>query len=1364
MSGVRRTAVWLLCWTLVLPPHSVALVAAPLGPSDAAASAAGAQAQTAPVRWLQSVLERAAAYGAPGGFAAAPLEPDFSCAPGRNPIVCENEHVGAPREEWDLPSVNPGDPDGPRDAGDPTIQGFATDISVDQGQTIAFKVDTDANSYRLDIYRLGYYGGSGARFIESVTPTATLPQAQPACIVNTATGLIDCGNWNVSASWLVPANATSGIYLAKLVRSDTQGASHIVFVVRDDDGHSDVLFQTSDTTWQAYNNYGGNSLYLGGPAGRAYQVSYNRPFSTRGVNHGGRESWVFNAEYPMVRWLEANGYSVSYSTGVDTDRRGAELTEHRVFLSVGHDEYWSGAQRANVEAARSAGVNLAFLSGNEVFWKTRWEADASGSSHRTLVCYKETHANAKIDPQPAWTGTWRDPRFSPPSEGGRPENALTGTIFTVNAPRNDAIVVRAADGKMRFWRGTSIAQLSGTNWTALPAGTLGYEWDEDLDNGVRPPGLMRLSSTTVQLEQEKLLDYGSTYGAGTATHSLTLYRHRNPNGSRGGLVFGAGTVQWSWGLDDNHDRPGAPPDAAMQQATVNLLADMDAQPDTLKAGLTRATKSTDESGPTSTVNALSPAAVEVNVPVTVTGTATDANTGGGAVGGVEVSTDGGVRWHAADGRESWSYRWTPGVRGSTSILSRASDDSGNVGPISSAVVARVCPCSIWDNTATPQFTDSGDQNPAPVEVGVKFRALQNGFITALRFYKSPSDTGANVLNLWRASGGNPIASATFANSTASGWQEVRLREPVAVDANVTYIASYHSTTGQYVRTPGYFLGQSASNPPLIAPDAGTQPNGVYSYAPASVLPSETFQGSNYWVDVVFDTDIADTPPDTAGPIVIATMPAQGVPNVPVGSALRATFDEAIQPATINTATFELRDALGAQVTGAVTYDPLTRNATFTPASALAYSTAYTATIKGEAGGVADVAGMAMAANYSWSFTTAGPDGCPCTIWSDSATPAVLNDPDTRPVEVGVKFRAQADGFITALRFYKGPNATGTHVGHLWKSDGTLLATATFTSETAFGWQQAALPAAVEVQAGVTYVASYFAPDGGFSKTAAYFDGAAFTNPPLTALADDATTSNGVFNIDGSGFPTASFGASNYWVDVVFDTTPPVPDSTPPTVASTVPAAAALGVSTTAPISATFSESIDPATLVADTFEVRRPGGTRVSGQISYNTVTRTAALTPTQPLEYGAIYTATLRGGAGLSTVKDRAGNSLAADYTWSFTTALALACPCSIWDDLATPAIESDGFSGPIELGVRFRADTDGYITGLRFYKGPLNHGPHVGSLWSNTGVQSPSPERPSSTRPRQAGSRSPSHVRSPSRPTRHTWRPITRPPAGTR
>ncbi len=132
-------------------------------------------------------------------------------------------------------------------------------------------------------------------------------------------------------------------------------------------------------------------------------------------------------------------------------------------------------------------MNLAFFSGNEVFWKTRWEPsiDGTNTSYRTLVCYKETAANAKTDPTPTWTGTWMDPRFSPPSDGGRPQNALSGTLFTAQAA-NDPMSVPAADGKFRFWRNTSMATLAPGTVGTLPVGVVGYEFDTDADNGFRP--------------------------------------------------------------------------------------------------------------------------------------------------------------------------------------------------------------------------------------------------------------------------------------------------------------------------------------------------------------------------------------------------------------------------------------------------------------------------------------------------------------------------------------------------------------------------------------------------------------------------------------------------------------------------------------------------------------------------------------------------------------------------------------------------------------------------------------------------------------------------------------------------------------
>jgi hypothetical protein len=597
-----------------------------------------------------------------------------------NRVACENTALGSPSAEWDVAGSD-----------DASIQGFATDISTNRGGTVGFKVKSDARLYHLEIYRMGYYGGSGARRVAIVRPNVALPQSQPACGFDPPVNLLDCGNWAESASWAIPADAASGIYFAKLVRdSGAIGASHVFFVVRDDAASSDVLYQTSDTTWQGYNNYGGYSLY--GPkinSVHAPKVSYNRPFATRSVNGG--ESWVFSAEYPMVRWLEANGYDVSYSTGVDSDRNGGAILRHKVFLSSGH-EYWSAAQRDSAEAARAAGVSLAFFSGNESFYKTRWEND-----HRTLVSYKES--TSKIDPSPIWTGLWRDPRFSPPSDGGRPENALTGKLYGVTT--TGSITVPADDGKMRLWRNTSIAQLAPGAIATLPYGTLGYEWDQDVDDGAggidaffgvtpagnafRPAGLIRLSTTTVDLQASQTQasdaerqvpdesapspDLNALAQAPTvATHLLTMYRA--PSGA---LVFSTGTIQWACGLDGHHDSTPTTVDPRMQQASVNLLADMGVQPATLQTGLVAATRSTDTTAPSSSASA--PAVTVANQPVTISGTATDAKS---PVGAVEVSTDGGQTWNPATGREQWSYQWTPDHAGTFTIKTRAADDSGNL--------------------------------------------------------------------------------------------------------------------------------------------------------------------------------------------------------------------------------------------------------------------------------------------------------------------------------------------------------------------------------------------------------------------------------------------------------------------------------------------------------------------------------------------------------------------------------------------------------------------------------------------------------------------------------------------------------------
>jgi len=514
----------------------------------------------------------------PGNPAPPPVGPHV------NRIAEENAKPGTSPSIWDFapPGNSPG-------AGSNDIQGFTTDISYDLGQTVHFKISTIATRYRLDIYRLGYYQGNGARRVDRIEMTGpSNPNA--GCMTDGYPGLVDCDNWGESATWTIPGDAVSGIYFAHLVgEQGTNGESHVFFVVRDDGSTSDIYYQTSDTTWQAYNNYGGESLYSGGPLpdpARAAAVSYNRPFATRSVDGG--QDWIFNAEVPMVRWLERNGYDVSYEAGVDTDRYGSLIKNHRLFMSTGHDEYWSGQQRANVESARDAGVNLAFFSGNEVFWKTRWD-----NNHRTLVSYKETHApGADIDPSPLWTGSWRDPRTT---EGGvRPENELTGQYFTVNSGTT-AIQVPGTYRNERFWRNTDVANLPANGGLTLAAGTLGYEWDSDSEAGlptaarqpasrpfVQPAGLTELSETDSVAGIKTIQDYGHLYdGTANVSHHLTLYR-----AASGALVFGAGTVQWSWGLDPYHDRqPDPGEDRTMQQATVNLFADMGAQPTSLQAGL-----------------------------------------------------------------------------------------------------------------------------------------------------------------------------------------------------------------------------------------------------------------------------------------------------------------------------------------------------------------------------------------------------------------------------------------------------------------------------------------------------------------------------------------------------------------------------------------------------------------------------------------------------------------------------------------------------------------------------------------------------------------------------------------------------------
>jgi hypothetical protein len=1252
------------------------------------------------------------------------------CTNPANAIVAENCLAGNPASDWDT---------GPESAGDLTIQGFATDISVNQGSTAFFKINTPARAYTIDIYRIGYYGGLGARKVASITPSATLPQTQPACLTDANTGLTDCGNWAVSASWQVPATATSGVYFAHLTRTDTGGDSHIVFIVRNDSSHSAILYQTSDETWQAYNYYGSGSLYGPGSStfdltARSFKVSYNRPFLTRNFSQEW-DTWLFGPEFPMIQWLEQNGYDVTYFTAVDGARNGSLIKNHKIWMDSGHDEYWSATRRANVQAARDAGVSLAFFTGNGMFWKTRWEnsIDGTNTPNRTLVCYKETLAFAKIDPSdpPTSTGTWRDPTFGPPSDGYKPENALTGSLFMVNGTGADnegnlTMKVPSADGKMRFWRNTAVANLASNATYTLPTGSLGYEWNADADNGFRPAGAFYLATSTYTLTTDLLLDYGATYGAGSATHHMMLYRA--PSGA---LVFNSGTINWSWGLNSNHDNgfnyQTPNPDPNMQQATVNLFADMGVQPTTLQPGIVPATASTDTTPPTSTITfPTSGSTINTGSSVTVTGMASDS---GGVVAGVEFSSDGGTTWHPATGRGTWSYTWTPSVIGSsTTLLSRAVDDSANLETPSGITVnvqPQKCPCVIWSSPSTPATVDSGDPNA--VEVGVKFRADSNGSILGVRFYKAAKNTGTHVGHIWSGSG-TLLGTATFTGEGASGWQQANFASPIPVTANTTYVVSYYAPAGHYSADSNFFTQTGIDNPPLHALESGVDgQNGVYSYGTPGGFPTSSFDSTNYWVDVVFTSSGSYTISGTISG-------ASGA-----GASINLTGTESVTTTADLSGNYSLNNVVNgtytvsASKTG-VTFSPSNRSVTVNSAAVTGVNFTATATnplsisgtIAGGAGATVTLGGAVSttttadsSGHYSFSGLLSGsysitpvetgfifsPSSQPVTvsgtsvtgvnftgqlcncssIWQPSVVPGLIDSDDTTPVELGVKFRADAPGSITGLRFYKASANGGTHIGHLWSSSGVLLATATFSNETASGWQQVTFSTPVQISANTTYIASYYAPSGRYSADLNYFSTTGADSPPLHALVNGADGPNGIYLYTSSqsgGFPASTYLSTNYWVDVLY-----VSAQT-----SSISGTIAGGAGATVMLGGTSS-----ATTTAD-----------ASGNYSFiGIVPGSYSITPNLT---GAVFV------PGSQTVTLASASVTGVNFT------VPQNCPCNtIWQPSASPGRIDSGDEQSYELGVKFQTDSDGYVLGVRFYKGAANSGTHVGNLWANAGTGSP-------------------------------------------
>jgi hypothetical protein len=266
-------------------------------------------------------------------------------------------------------------------------------------------------------------------------------------------------------------------------------------------------------------------------------------------------------EYNMIRWLESQGYDVTYVTDLDVHENPDLLKQHKAVVVAGHSEYWSLEMRDGFEAARDAGVNLGFFAANTAYWRVRFEPSSTGQADRVMVCYKDPLLNDPVAP----TYLWRGP------ENNRPENALMGVMYTGDYGDQyggfDYVVGQSSDP---YFNNTGLA-----NNDAL-AGLVGYEWDAVVDNGFTPPGLVVLSTSSVSPSS-----IGPDLPPGTDTTVSHSVRYTAPSGAK---VFSTGSIQWAWGLDSDWVNPPREDDRLKQMA-VNIFADFGALPTTPSSGI-----------------------------------------------------------------------------------------------------------------------------------------------------------------------------------------------------------------------------------------------------------------------------------------------------------------------------------------------------------------------------------------------------------------------------------------------------------------------------------------------------------------------------------------------------------------------------------------------------------------------------------------------------------------------------------------------------------------------------------------------------------------------------------------------------------
>ena len=455
------------------------------------------------------------------------------------PTTAENARPGT--HEWRLRD----------EAKNNEIAGYASATSINRGESINFYVSTGDAMFTLDLFRMGWYGGLGGR---RMLATQTLVgEKQAECPLDKDTRMVQC-RWHKSYTLTVPSDPdhsqwASGYYLAKLTGTGSGKQSYIIFVFRDDTRPSEVLMQAAVTTYQAYNPWGGTSLYS---KPRAVKVSFDRPYA-RGAGVGDFFYW----EYSMLRFLEREGYDVTYSTNIDTHMH-RPASEHKLFLVAGHDEYWSWEMRDHVEAARDSGMNIAFFAANISYWQIRLEDGPDGTPNRVQVCYK--HPKPYKDPYAEHTDSTRffTTTYFRRAPVRRPESTLVGVMHQDGDPADTDYKIVDPDS----W----VFEKTGLKTGDVLKGVVGYETD----------AIARSSPANVHVVAHSEFMVQRKKGLVLKTADAVTYV-----ADSGATVFAAGSLQWAWGLDQPGQAQPFHPNRsseAVMQITRNVINRSGAKP------------------------------------------------------------------------------------------------------------------------------------------------------------------------------------------------------------------------------------------------------------------------------------------------------------------------------------------------------------------------------------------------------------------------------------------------------------------------------------------------------------------------------------------------------------------------------------------------------------------------------------------------------------------------------------------------------------------------------------------------------------------------------------------------------------------